>query len=156
MGPSSLIISLPANKASAWLTTIKNIITARQVKTKELESTIGRLTHLSLILPAVHHFISRIRELHTRAARNNQTSTKVPDPCVTNLELMLVFINKANQADPRLPIRFMYSGAGGILTQGICVAILLTRAPPVPSVEQPPQAHCRRHHAMGRHPGGAP
>ncbi len=66
-------------------------------KTKELESIIGRLTHLSLILPAVHHFISRIRELHTRAAQNNQTLTKVSDPCVADLELMLLFINKANK-----------------------------------------------------------
>ncbi len=67
-----LTISLPPNKFTAWTNNISKMIIERKVTAKELESTIGRLTHLSLIIPTVYHFLSRLRELHRRAKYNNR------------------------------------------------------------------------------------
>ncbi len=91
-----LSISLPDNKHVTWSGSISKIISAKRVKTKDLEQTIGRLTHLSLIIPSVHHFMSRLRELHTQASRKNLRSTQVSEPCTEDLHLMLTFLHKAN------------------------------------------------------------
>ena len=91
-----LIISLPDNKFTAWTDGISVILNTRRVTTKELESTIGRLGHLSLVLPFVHHFLSRLRELLTRSKRQNRHTTAVPQLCLDDLELMLFFLQKAN------------------------------------------------------------
>ena len=58
-----LLLSLPENKFVAWTSDIRSIIEQRTVKPKELESSIGRLVHLSLVIPHVHHFLSRLRGL---------------------------------------------------------------------------------------------
>lgn len=55
-----LIISLPDNKFAAWTTQIEQILQERSVTTRKLKTTIGRLTHLSLVVPFVHHFLSRL------------------------------------------------------------------------------------------------
>ena len=70
-----LIISLPFNKYSTWSADITTMITAAEVTTTSLESNIGRLGHLALVIPFVHHFLSRLRELFTRASHNNRRKT---------------------------------------------------------------------------------
>jgi hypothetical protein len=47
----NLTISLPKNKLIAWTDGIKNLIAKKKVYEKELETTIGRLTHMSMIIP---------------------------------------------------------------------------------------------------------
>ena len=66
--------------------------------TAELESTIGRQGHLALVIPFVHHFLSRLQELHTKAKLHKRQTTKVPTLCIADLELMqlmLFFLQKA-------------------------------------------------------------
>jgi hypothetical protein len=92
-----LIISLPENKFIAWTNIITTILETKKVTTKELESTLGRLTHLSLVLPFVHHFLSRLRELHTRCKRHGRQSTTISPICLDDLELMLFFLTKAHE-----------------------------------------------------------
>jgi hypothetical protein len=92
-----LIISLPANKHTAWSNDIHTIITDTTVATTGLESTIGRLTHLSLVVPHVHHFLSRIRELHTRAKRTHLRLIRITRTCLDDLKLMLEFLDAAKQ-----------------------------------------------------------
>jgi len=92
-----LIISLPVNKFEAWTAAIEKMISEGTVTTKELESTIGRLGHLALVIPFVYHFLSRLRELHTRSARNNRRSTRIPSKCMDDLTLMLFFLRRAKQ-----------------------------------------------------------
>jgi hypothetical protein len=58
-----LLISLPKNKFIAWTTNINKLLVEGSSTAKELESTIGRLGHLALVVPGVHHFLSRFREL---------------------------------------------------------------------------------------------
>lgn len=91
-----LIISLPTNKYSAWSEAIQRMINEKEVTTKELESTIGRLGHLAIAIPFVHHFLSRLRELHTRASRNKRRKTRIPTICIDDLNLMLIFLTHAN------------------------------------------------------------
>ena len=58
-----LTISLPLDAYIAWTGEINKMIKERSMTTKDLESTIGRLTHMSIIIPFVHHFLSRLCEL---------------------------------------------------------------------------------------------
>jgi hypothetical protein len=92
-----LIVSLPENKYIAWSNDIRTVISSARIKTHDLESTIGRLTHLSLVVPHVHHFLSRIRELHTRAQRNKRRHTIIPNICLEDFKLMLDFLDRAKQ-----------------------------------------------------------
>jgi hypothetical protein len=62
-----LQISLPENKFIAWTTNVSKLIVEGTTTAKELESTIGQLGHLALVVPGVHHFLSRLRELQQRA-----------------------------------------------------------------------------------------
>jgi hypothetical protein len=83
-----LTISLPDNKYIAWTGKINNMINERLVMTKELKSTIGRLTHNLMIIPFDHHFLSCLRELHLCSKRNNPCCTQIPQLCINDLKLM--------------------------------------------------------------------
>ena len=89
----NMTVALPPNKAAAWSDTISNMIVSNSTTADELETTIGRLVHLSMVLPFVHHFLSRIRELHLRAKRKR--SIAIPQIVIDDLNLMLFFIEKA-------------------------------------------------------------
>ena len=92
-----LIISLPENKYVAWSGDIRTAVSARQMTTKKLESTIGRLTHLSLVVPHVHHFLSRLRELHTTSRRSNLRHVHFTQTCIDDLNLMQSFLDRARR-----------------------------------------------------------
>jgi len=88
-----LLISLPENKFTAWSETIQTILDNGRVTAKELERNIGRLVHLGLVLPHVHHFMSRLRELQRRAT--NRRQIKVTSIYAEDLKLMLFFLREA-------------------------------------------------------------
>jgi hypothetical protein len=90
-----LLISLPENKFIAWTTTINKLLVEGSSTAKELESTIGQLGHLALVLPGVHHFLSRLRELQRLATRRQ--SIRLSDDCRKDLLLMLWFLKIARQ-----------------------------------------------------------
>ncbi len=89
-----LLISLPENKYKAWSDAIRNMIETKKVTAKVLETNIGRLVHLGMIIPSVHHFMSRLRELHNRS--KNRRSIKISETCLEDLNLMLLFLKQAN------------------------------------------------------------
>ena len=91
-----LIISLPDNKYAAWTTQIEQILHEKSVMTTKLETTIGRLTHLSLVVPFVHHFLSRLRNLHTTSIRRASRQVKITPLCDDDLNLMLTFLKRAH------------------------------------------------------------
>ena len=62
-----LEVALPKNKFIAWTTDVSQLLDNRTTTAKALESTIGRLGHLALVVPGVHHFLSRLRELQRMA-----------------------------------------------------------------------------------------
>ena len=88
-----LTVSLPENKFTAWSEAISKVLDERTVCAKEIETIVGRLVHLSLVLPSVNHFLSRLRELHRRAI--NRRSIKVTEIYAEDLKLMLYFLKKA-------------------------------------------------------------
>jgi hypothetical protein len=63
----SLIISLPNNKHMVWSRSIQELLVTGSAKAKELETLIGRLGHLGMVLPFVYHFLSRLREWHHKS-----------------------------------------------------------------------------------------
>jgi hypothetical protein len=83
-----LIISLPIEKFTAWLSEINKMLSNGETTPADLESTIGRLTHVSMILPPVHHFLSRLRELLAYSERVNKRKVKLTPECVEDLKLM--------------------------------------------------------------------
>ena len=54
-------IFLPIEKFLDWSQDIENIIKKEMIKTKDLESTIGRLNHAGHILPLARYFLTRLR-----------------------------------------------------------------------------------------------
>ena len=90
-----LIISLPENKFIAWRESIENMILIGKTTAKELERTIGRLVHVGMVLPKIHHFLSRLRDLQWRAI--NRRSIKINQVCIDDLKLMLFFLDHSKQ-----------------------------------------------------------
>ena len=123
----TLTVKLPMNKFTAWSNAIKEMIANKSTKPKELECNIGRLVHLSMVLPSILHFMSRLRELHTRSL--NRSSIKINETCLDDLKLMLRFLSKASEGVDmnmivyRRPTRVYRSdscpaGLGGYSDQG--------------------------------------
>ena len=90
-----LIIALPENKFVAWSDNISTILATGKTTPKELEQLIGRLGHLSTVVPMIHHFLSRLRDLHFRF--KNRRGVALTVNCARDLGLMLEFLNMARK-----------------------------------------------------------
>jgi hypothetical protein len=88
------LIHLPENKFVGWLEAIRKMIKDETTTAKEIETNIGRLIHLGLAIPFIHHFMSQLRDLHTTAKR--RCSIKINYECLKDLEMFLVFLKIAN------------------------------------------------------------
>jgi hypothetical protein len=62
---------------------------------KEIEQNISRLVHLGLALPFIHHFMSRLRDLHLTVTQRR--SVKVNGEYAKDLRMMLGFLKIANK-----------------------------------------------------------
>jgi hypothetical protein len=85
-----LIISLPENKATAWIQAIDDMLERGKTNADELESNIGRYVHVAMILPKLHHFLGRLRALLDKS--RNRRMVKIPPSCVEDLLLLRKFI----------------------------------------------------------------
>ena len=88
-----LIVYLPENKYVAWTCTIKGVLVSNKTSYKELETIIGRMVHVGIIISQIHHFMSRLRDLLWRS--HDRRSIKLTDLTRKNLDLMLFFLVKA-------------------------------------------------------------
>ncbi len=93
----SLTISLHKNKLITWMDGINKLITKKRIGEKELETTIGRLTHVSMIIPPLHHFLSRLCKLLQQIKNNNCRMFTIPKICVDDLHLMKDFLRWGNE-----------------------------------------------------------
>ena len=59
----TLSVAFPENKFVAWRKSILDVLEVGCTYFKELERTIGRLIHLGIPLPRIHHFMSGISGL---------------------------------------------------------------------------------------------
>ncbi len=90
-----LIIKFPENKFIAWSEAIKKMLKDGTTMAKVLEMNIGRLVHLGLAIPFVHHFMSRLRDLHVNAKR--RCRVKINGEHQKDLVLMLDFLKIARK-----------------------------------------------------------
>jgi hypothetical protein len=89
-----LIIKLLDNKFKAWTISIKKMIDKQSTTAKDLKKNIGQPIHLRLAIPALHHFMSRLRDLQFCAMKRR--SIKINREHLKDLELMLQFLKIAN------------------------------------------------------------
>ena len=90
-----LLISLPDHKANAWKAQIDTILLTKKSTFKQLESLLGRLTHVSMVLKSILHFLSRIRSL--MLAAKNRRFISLQKKHVLDLTLLKDFITSANK-----------------------------------------------------------
>jgi hypothetical protein len=123
----TLTVTLPKHKYIAWSQEIQQMIKTRRTTKKHLELTIGRMGHVSFVIPWVYHFLSRLRSLLARA--QNKRTISINEKCMRDLELVQGILDKAKQGIDmnllafRLPDRIYYSdscpaGLGGYSNQG--------------------------------------
>jgi hypothetical protein len=89
----TLTVNLPKHKYIAWWGEIQSMLDCGRTTKKALESTIGRLGHVGLVIPWVFHFLSRLQTL-LGGAQNRQTFA-LNDECKSDLILMLKLLEKA-------------------------------------------------------------
>jgi hypothetical protein len=87
--------ALPENKFVAWSASIKSMVATRKCTPQELEQLIGRLNHLGTIIPLIHHFLSRLRDLHFTSQKRRVVS--ITENCVKDLQLMHEFLEAGRQ-----------------------------------------------------------
>ena len=88
-----LSVSLPKEKFLGWSETINKMLHRGQVTPSELESMIGRLNHITIIISHAKHFMSRIRYLFERS--KNRRSIKLDDECREDFILHKKFLEHA-------------------------------------------------------------
>ena len=64
-----LLVKLPENKFIAWTAAIMKMLKEGTSTAKNLETNIGSLVHLGMAIPFIHHFMSRLRDLHSTAVK---------------------------------------------------------------------------------------
>ena len=90
----SMTIHLPSHKYIAWSKSIKDILRAGKTNHASLDTLIGRLNHLCVILPHTLHFLSRIRKLCLQSTRRRFVTLKHVH--IADMNLFLQFLKKAN------------------------------------------------------------
>jgi hypothetical protein len=89
-----LLVTFLKDEFVTWRNLIYTIIKRGTTTAKETESIIRQLGYLGMAIPFVHHFLSRLGNLHTRA--KIRRSIPINDKCCKDLELMLHIIKIAH------------------------------------------------------------
>jgi hypothetical protein len=92
----ALMISLPQNKAHAWIEEIGEILQLGKIQAKRLERNIGRYVNIGMILPYVHHFLSRLRTL-LKKAKGRRSAVPLTEPVIEDLQFMKRIIEIASK-----------------------------------------------------------
>ena len=90
----NITIALPENKYIYWKVAILEILEAGNTSFKKLEQIIGRLVHLVIFLPSIHHIMSRLRELLIKSANKKRINPNTN--VIEDLKLMLLFFKEAH------------------------------------------------------------
>jgi hypothetical protein len=121
-----LLAALPSDKFDAWTTAILAIIKPEHCSRQDLETIIGRLNHVSFIIPLARHFLSR---LWAPLNKNGKAHIRLSAEVIEDLKLWLAFLQSArtgismNLIVTRQPSRLCFSdschyGIGGWNTRG--------------------------------------
>ena len=91
----SLSISLPPDKHIAWSNNIHDILKKKSSTFSELETLIGRLGHVTFIIPYAKYFMSRLRSLLYTA--KHKRSVKIPSEIANYLNFHLEILDLARK-----------------------------------------------------------
>jgi hypothetical protein len=91
-----LLISLPDNKKIAWVREIDEMLELGKASAKRLEKNIGRYINVAQIIPAIYHFLNRLRSLEKRA-KKQRGAIKLNQECIDDLKFLRRVIELANQ-----------------------------------------------------------
>ena len=89
-----LLVSLSDDKFKAWSLKIKTMLANGRTNHDELDTVIGQLTHVTVILPCLLHFLSRLRSLKYSASRRR--SVHLHPKHRDDLQPALRFLLRAN------------------------------------------------------------
>ena len=89
-----LLISLPDDKYINWSNDIATMRKEKQTSYSDLDTLIGRLNHVGYVIPSARHFLSRIRQLKTKARFRRQVS--IPALVLADLDLWIDFLQTAH------------------------------------------------------------
>ncbi len=78
-----LKVALSKNKFILWTMDVSQLLDNGTTTAKALEPTIGRLEHLTLVVPSVHYFLSGLRELQRMATHCRLI--QINKPCQADL-----------------------------------------------------------------------
>ena len=90
------MISLPTHEYNAWDNQIASIIEQKSVKYKVLESILGRLENVAIILVMLGHFLNNIRSLQIKAAKS-QHNQKLTKNAIAEFHLGQTFLKNLHQ-----------------------------------------------------------
>ncbi|KAI2507351.1 hypothetical protein MHU86_7071 [Fragilaria crotonensis] len=90
-------VALPEDKHQAWTKAIDKLLASSlaHVMTKDLEKTLGRLSHAASIVPYSRHFMGRLYKACKRLKRSGKT--RLTDPQREDLSLWRSFLRRAAQ-----------------------------------------------------------
>ncbi len=89
-----LLLSLPNNKFIAWTAIIEEILERGTTTANEMESIIRHWGYLGMVIHAVYHFMSRLRDL-TDWAKSRRSIT-INEECCNDLWFMIGMIKRAH------------------------------------------------------------
>jgi hypothetical protein len=118
-----LLAALPADKFDAWTADILKVIDRRNCPREELEAIVGRLNHVSFVIPLARHFLSRLWAL-VHSKTHGKARVRFSREALSDLKLWLGFLESArkgismNLIVTRQPSRLCFSdscpfGIGG-------------------------------------------
>jgi hypothetical protein len=83
----SLRIQLTPEKLTCWSRAIDVHLASKSVKVEDIHTTLGRLQHVGLMLPASRHFLSRIHDLVSAGTTQRRKWTRLPAAVKADLRL---------------------------------------------------------------------
>jgi hypothetical protein len=83
-----LLVQLPKNNFVAWTNLINAIIQRGTTTAKEVKIEIRQFGHLRMAIPFVHHFLSRLRCLQTRA--KSRQSIPIKNECRKGISMNMI------------------------------------------------------------------
>lgn len=92
----SLTILLPTDKFIPWDDDLKQAIEAKSTTFQQLETTVGRLNHASLVVPLSGHFLNRLRQRVMRQKYRKQQISLRQDE-IDDMKLWRVFLKRAQK-----------------------------------------------------------
>ena len=94
----ALTIALPEHKCIAWLHEIDRVLHHQHIQFKHLETLIGRLVHVTTVVPFSNFFLSRLYRLQHRANRVGPTA--VNQSTLHDLSFWKIILRQAQQGIP--------------------------------------------------------